>query len=34
VLDGNARLTAYFLRPEYLPEMMPVLVGFSPRMDK
>jgi hypothetical protein len=34
VLEGHVRLTAYFLRPEYLPATLPVLVGFSPQMDK
>jgi hypothetical protein len=34
VLEGHVRLTAYLLRPEYLPATMPILVGLSPQMDK
>ncbi|MBB6049866.1 hypothetical protein [Armatimonas rosea] len=30
VLEGHVRLTAYLLAPEYLPEALPVLVGFAP----
>ena len=29
VMEGNARLTAYFLAPEYIPDELGVLVGFS-----
>ncbi len=29
VMEGNARLTAYFLEPESIPEELGVLVGFS-----
>lgn len=31
-IEGNARLTAYMLVPESLPERLEVLVGFSGRM--
>jgi hypothetical protein len=34
VLEGHVRLTAYLLRPEYLPATLPILVGLSPQMDK
>lgn len=34
VLEGHVRLTGYLLRPEYLPATLPILVGFSPQMDK
>ena len=29
VMEGNARLTGYFLEPEYIPDGLEVLVGFS-----
>ena len=29
VMEGNARLTGYFLAPEYIPAELRVLVGFS-----
>jgi hypothetical protein len=29
VMEGNARLTGYFLAPEYIPDELGVLVGFS-----
>lgn len=32
LLEGHARLTAYFLRPEALPPTLPVLVGYSEKM--
>ena len=32
VLEGQVRLTAYFLAPECLPEELPAIVGFSPDM--
>lgn len=34
VLEGRVRLTGYFLRPEYLPEPLLVLIGLSPYTDK
>jgi len=34
VLEGHVRLTAYLLRPEYLPATLPILVGLSPQMGK
>jgi hypothetical protein len=34
VLEGHVRLTAYLLRPQYLPATLPILVGLSPQMDK
>jgi hypothetical protein len=34
VLEGHVRLTAYLLRPEYLPSTMPILVGLSPQIHK
>lgn len=34
VLEGHARLTAYALRPDCLPPMLPVLVGYAPEMVK
>lgn len=34
VLEGHTRLTAYLLRPEYLPPELPVVVGYSPMMNK
>jgi hypothetical protein len=34
ILEGHARLTAYLLRPEHLPPLLEILVGYSPVMDK
>jgi hypothetical protein len=34
VLEGHVRLTAYCLRPECAPDTLPVLVGYSPVMEK
>jgi len=34
VLEGHARLTAYMLRPEALPEELLVLVGYSPEITR
>ncbi|MDO8538161.1 MAG: hypothetical protein Q7S21_04715 [archaeon] len=34
VLEGNARLTAYFLEPKYLPNKMEVIIGYSKTMQK
>lgn len=32
VLEGHARLTAHFLRPETMPPALPVIVGYSARL--
>lgn len=32
VLEGHLRITAYFLAPEFLPNKIEVIVGFSPKM--
>src|SRR5579872_1680842 len=32
LLEGHVRLTAYFLRPEYIPEALPVIVGYGKGM--
>ena len=34
VLEGHVRLTAYCLRPDCTPDLLPVLVGYSPQMEK
>jgi hypothetical protein len=34
LLEGHVRLTAYFLRPECIPQTLPVLVGYAPNMVK
>jgi hypothetical protein len=34
VLEGHVRVTAYLLRPECMPEDVPVLVGYAPSMVK
>jgi hypothetical protein len=34
VLEGHVRLTAYCLRPDCAPDTLPVLVGYSPVMEK
>ena len=34
VLEGHVRLTAYLLRPECAPDVVPVLVGYAPQMAK
>jgi hypothetical protein len=34
VLEGHVRLTAYCLRPDCTPDTLPVLVGYSPQMEK
>jgi len=34
VLEGHARLTAYFLRPATVPAMLPVIVGYATGMMK
>ncbi len=34
ILEGHVRLTAYLLRPEYLPPELPIVVGYSPAMNK
>ncbi len=33
VLEGHARLTAYFLEPKYIPKRMEVIAGYSDKMD-
>ena len=33
LLEGHARLTAYFLAPECIPARLPVIVGFAPGLD-
>lgn len=32
LLEGHARLTAYFLRPDDMPAMLPVIVGYATGM--
>ncbi|HLZ22850.1 MAG TPA: hypothetical protein VKQ30_12070 [Ktedonobacterales bacterium] len=32
LLEGHVRLTAYFLRPEYIPETLPIIVGYAKGM--
>ncbi len=32
VLEGHARLTAYFLAPKYIPKEMEVIIGFSEKI--
>jgi hypothetical protein len=34
VLEGHVRLTAYLLRPDCVPTTVPVLVGYSPHLEK
>lgn len=34
ILEGHARLTAYFIAPEYIPKSMEVFIGFSDEMPK
>lgn len=34
VLEGHVRLTAYLLRPEVIPNPLPVVVGYSSRMGR
>jgi len=34
LLEGHARLTAYFLRPDSMPTMLPVIVGYAAGMMK
>jgi hypothetical protein len=34
ILEGHTRLTAYLMAPESLPDELPLIVGFSPTMDK
>lgn len=33
VLEGHARLTAFFLEPKYIPEKMEIIVGYSDKMN-
>jgi hypothetical protein len=34
ILEGHMRITAYLMSSESLPDELPVVVGFSPTMDK
>jgi hypothetical protein len=34
LLEGHMRLTAYFLVPERIPPLMPVIVGYAPGLDR
>jgi hypothetical protein len=34
ILEGHTRLTAYHMTPDNLPDELPIIVGFSPTMDK
>ena len=34
LLEGHVRLTAYFLAPECIPPLLPVIVGFAPGLDQ
>jgi len=34
ILEGHLRLTAYALAPEHIPELTPVIVGFSPSIEQ
>lgn len=33
LLEGHVRLTAYFLRPQYIPATLPMLVGYARGME-
>lgn len=33
VLEGHARLTAYFLEPKYIPKTMKIIMGYSNKMN-
>jgi hypothetical protein len=33
LLEGHVRLTAYFLAPECIPPLLPVIVGYAPGLD-
>jgi hypothetical protein len=34
LLEGHVRLTAYFLVPDYIPSLLPVIVGYAPGLDQ
>jgi len=34
LLEGHTRLTAYFLAPECIPPLLPVIVGYAPGLDQ
>lgn len=34
LLEGHVRLTAYFLAPECIPPLLPVIVGYAPGLDQ
>jgi hypothetical protein len=34
LLEGHTRLTAYFLAPECIPPLLPVIVGYAPGLDR
>ena len=34
LLEGHVRLTAYFLVPECIPALLPVIVGYAPGLDR
>jgi hypothetical protein len=34
LLEGHVRLTAYFLAPECIPPLVPVIVGYAPGLDQ
>ena len=34
LLEGHTRLTAYFLVPECIPPLLPVIVGYAPGLDQ
>jgi hypothetical protein len=34
LLEGHTRLTAYFLVPECIPALLPVIVGYAPGLDQ
>jgi len=34
LLEGHVRLTAYFLEPDYIPPLLPVIVGYAPGLDR
>jgi hypothetical protein len=34
LLEGHTRLTAYFLAPECIPSLLPVIVGYAPGLDR
>ena len=34
LLEGHVRLTAYFLVPDCIPPLLPVIVGYAPGLDR